>query len=315
MSGYFARLLTHTGIGGGNSPSVEADKTMPLETEDAVTFLSQPEGPASNSAVSQQLDDAEGEEAGATFLSPPEPLEPGETAPISRDTHYVADTVEPARAATPAQFAAPDISEAGEKADGRSTSSQVDHENNGRENVDRGPRIDVLAQPVDSRVQTKASTEPKPKVSKPEPADFGVARGTETDATTRPIETPQEPTSTFRTITNGERASAAPTPGFESKEETVEAATAAIAPAAIPELPESRDVLSQFSVPHEPSTSRSLQSRSKVQTQAGPSVRIGSIQVDVHAAPTPDPLPDPVSDAPPPPARQPSLRRFYLRRW
>lgn len=317
MSGYFARLMTHTGIGGGNSPSVEADKTMPLETEDAVAFLSQPERLASNSAAPQQLDEEEGTRG--TFLPPPGPLESEETAWISRDTHHVADTVEAARAATPAetpsQFSAPDVSETGEKTEARFASSQMDYENNDRETANRGPHFDILAESAESRVQTKDSTEPRPKASKPERGHIEVARKTEADATTPPIDIPQELASTFRTITSGERASVASTPGFEVNEETVEAATAAIAPAEMPEFPEPRDVLSQFSVPHEASTLGSVQSRSKVQTQAGPSVRIGSIQVDVHAAPTLEPAAEPVSPAPPPPARQPSLRRFYLRRW
>ena len=45
MSSYFARLAGRTGIGGEPAPATQRDGTLPLESEDVVTFVAQPKPP------------------------------------------------------------------------------------------------------------------------------------------------------------------------------------------------------------------------------------------------------------------------------
>lgn len=133
------------------------------------------------------------------------------------------------------------------------------------------------------------------------------------EATPSPI-APQAPVRTDSSVAWSEpKLQSAPT-----RRGRVAEAVAAKGYATVPSFSSIRIDRPDFVTPREP-VPPSASGRTPQRPPQGPSVRIGSVQVDVHAAPdrptAPPPQASPPTPAAPQPPRAPLLRRFYLRDW
>lgn len=290
MTGYFARLASRTGIGAA-SPTSQRDTSPPLETEDVVTFVSQPETSHAMAATS------------AEPATAPQPTLSEPTGPL-------------AATSPPARFAMPDVPDTTRTAEPEPRPTSESRGIDELQDPVSTPRISELEPPAEARFAMAERPRPEP------------AGAVETE--TRVI---QSAIAASAAPADAQPPAAGPTPQqgplFEAvPPQRTERATAVQptiveqvveAPAASPAgaLPKVQTVQEQrrFVAPHEVAPSQPANGRALPRPQAAPSVRIGSIQVDVHAAPAlPPPQPQPASPAPPPP-RPLSLRRFYLRDW
>lgn len=287
MTGYFARLASRTGIGAA-APTSQRDTSRPLEIEDVATFVSQPEPPRAAAATSPE----------PATANPPSFAEPADAPPTT---------------SLPDRFAMPDapVSRTAEPEAGRPASQRrvIDEP---RDAVST-PRITEFEPPADSSFAIAEPRRPEAEgvveteirlIQSPIAASAAPPRAQPPAADQTPHHrplfevAPPQPT---------ERATATQPATIE---QVVEApATQARA------LPEFRPALEQprFAAPHEAAPMQVTNAPAPPRSQVAPSMRIGSIQVDVHAAPALQ-QPQPAPLAPPPP-RPLSLRRFYLREW
>lgn len=280
MTGYFARMAARTGVGGqGSSPAThDAPAPQQFVTEDVVTFVTQPQ----RIARAPDMPSHSGEQR-ITPALPPAALAPRAVAarfavPDARafeqtptETHIRSAETPVGTAETPVRSAA----SPGPRRDITSTTLPADH---------TGP---AAAVETETRIVHSA---------------IAVPSGQGGDAPTSAA----SPTPLFQL------AAPVALEEIEAKADPEPAARAdLIAPArpqaSAPEFrvaPLGREeaVSARQALPPRPANGQV-----RPRLQEVPSVRIGSIQVDVHA-PLPPPLPTP-------PRRASPLRRFYLRDW
>lgn len=287
MTGYFARLATRTGVG-GKTPSPAQDEATPsLAVEDTVTFVAQPERTASIAA---------------------NPLPPA--AATARLFTSASPAAVPARVtasvpAAPASTPGLDQSQPHADADAPEVRLQHTYAN------PAAPSTEVLiASP--ERLQPDLSRPPGAAETRIVRASVAVP-AYPAEAASFPI-VAREPARADASVAWPESV-LQPEPARPGR---VANAVVPRPHAAVPSFTSIRIDRPEFAVPREPAPSPA-NGHMPQRTPQGSSVRIGSIQVDVHAAPE-RPVPPPPRNSPPaPPAPQPpripSLRRFYLRDW
>ena len=295
MTGYFARLASRTGIGEA-APAAQVGPVDRLVTEDVVTFAAPPE-------------------RSAMTLEHSDPLQAPAPDPV-------ASTNLPVAAPAITQFEVPP-----------------------RPNVARSDsRISEPPASADGAMDMHdaASAPTRPVSAEPSTAtDFGLperpyaAEAAASEATTRvarsaiaaqpaPVPSALRNLASPSTLEAAFRADASAVDIFEqvaaSEPTRTTQAAEPVSDSQRPETPELRPGSQQpprFIAPREGPAPRSGNGRSQSRPQAAPTVRIGHIQVDVHAAPVPRPQVQQPQPAPPAAtaSRSPSLRRFYLRDW
>jgi hypothetical protein len=284
VTGYFARMAARTGVGGqGSSPAThDAPAPQQFVTEDVVTFVTQPQ----RIARAPDMPSHSGEQR-ITPALPPAALAPRAVA---------------------ARFAVPDaraFEQTPTETHIRSAETPVRTANTpGRLAESPRPRRDVTSttlQPAD-HTGPAATVETEPRIVHSAiavPAAQGVNAPTSAAS-------PLLPTPLFELVTPValEEIEAKANPEHAARADLI----APVRPqASAPEFrvaPLGREeaVSARQALPPRPANGQV-----RPRLQEAPSVRIGSIQVDVHA-PLPPPLPTP-------PRRASPLRRFYLRDW
>jgi hypothetical protein len=294
VTGYFARLASRTGVG-QSAPTAQRDTKSLLEREDVVTFVAQTKLPGAVVAPSSE----------PATAPQPEPAEPsrGPSATSAPARFVVPDTPDITRAT---ELDLPRLipeSRASDEPRGAVTAPR----STSREPLAEarfaipGPGPEAVgAVEAETRVVGSAMAgSPAPASVKPRAADPMPQRAPLMQAV------PPEQ--------SAERARATQ---LTSVERVVDATALAPHPVT-PELRRSQEQRPQFVKPRDPAPSQPANGRAQPRLQAAPLVRIGSIRVDVHAAPASQPArpqPQPAPPAPSPP-RALSLRRFYVRDW
>ena len=282
MTGYFARLAARTGIGGEGSRAATRDvPPPPLATEDIVTFVTQPARPA-------QAPDMPSRSGEQRVMPARPPANPG-PPPM------------------PARFALPDAQaslETPAETKVRSAEGPV------RAAETRPPRPDIMSTTVLPADHTGVETTVE--------VETRIARSAIVVPAARGVDAPTGAASRVLTAPLFQDAASA---ALEVIEENADPEYTARAERVAPGRPQASPL--EFVAPQdreehvsarEALAPRPANGQVHPRSQAAPSVRIGSIQVDVHAPPPPSPLPTP-PPLPTPSRRASSLRRFYLRDW
>lgn len=284
MTGYLARLAARTGVGGqGSSPTThEAPPQQQLVTEDMVTFVTQPQRPA-------QASDMPSNSAEQRILPA---LPPAVPASPAMSTRFALPDAQ-AFAQTPAETHI------------RSAETPVrTADTPGRSAESPRPRRDITSttlQPPD-HTGPAATVETETRIVHSAiavPAAQGV--DAPTSAASRLLQTPLF-----------QLAAPVALEEIEAKASPEHTARADLIALARPQVSAPEFRVTPLGREEDGSARRALPPRPAngqvhPRLQEAPSVRIGSIQVDVHAPPPP-PLPTP-------PRRASPLRRFYLRDW
>lgn len=295
MTGYFARLASRTGIGEA-APTAQAGPVDPLVTEDVVTFAALPDRTDVAPAPSDSLPPP------APGLAPSTATAATAQAITQFDTPVRSDIAqaEALISATPAledrSTDMHDATTAPAHPVSAEPSTAKDFELPERPRAAEAAVSDAATRVARSAIAAQpapAAMAPRTKVSLSKPDASSRADASAVDVVERGVA--EEPT----------RTTQADVPTFDKQR---------------PETPEFRPEPQQsprFVAPREGPAPRSANGRSQSRPQAAPTVRIGHIQVDVHAAPAPRSQVQQPQPAPPPatPPRSPSLRRFYLRDW
>lgn len=281
MSGYFARLMSQTGIGGTGAPPSRSARTPPLAIEEVLTQVAQPEPLVRAEAVEP-------------FSTPSQPDAPEQQAGVTR-------------APGPAPGTTSSRAPAAADAAGRRVDLPVVEQTFDEPSV---PEPDTRSRP------TRAAPVASDRVSADEPGFRAMAApgfGARAASPLPPAESPAA-APVFELPPMRVGATRSGTADAATRDEAAGASKAAppLAARADPlpsDDPRERSMADlEATMPQQPSR------RSPIVPHGGAQVRIGSIQVDVHAPPPPVPPPAPI--APPPPStRATSLRRFYLRYW
>lgn len=279
MTGYFARLAARTGLGSEGLRPASRDEGQLLEQEETVTVFAQP----------QWLPEATEAPSGTAAARNSGPVAPLSVSAPIEDTAQPKTKDEPDKARLELLHPRPS----------RLASVPVERL------IEAAPRrVADVGRPPDASLALRGH----PKPSAPRAAIAGPARSA--DPLPRAVDQPPA-------FNGAERADSVepvqpfgPTPA----ERAVVAPVAA--PRATPTFRSAQLVRTHHTTVREPATLRSSDRVQPLQ-QPAPTVRIGSIQVDVHAAP-PQPAAQPAQQSAmpmPQPGRAPSLRRFYLRGW
>jgi hypothetical protein len=279
VTGYFARLAARTGIGAEGSPATH-DLPPPLVTEDIVTFVT-PE----RSARAPDMPSSSGEQRITPALPPVTPPVPTPSARFALPDAFEqtpGDTaIRSAEAPAPSAETSVQSAETTRSRRGTPTTLPPADQSQPAATMEVETRVEqsAIALPAARDPGTPSQVVPP---SRPAPL-FQLAA----PVTLEEIEVEADPEHPARA---GDLVGQGRLP-----------------PASAPEFRVARQGREEEVSARHAWPTRPAKSHAHARPQSAPSVRIGSIQVDVHAPPPPPP--------PTPPRRASSLRRFYLRDW